>query len=74
MKAQLTYNLPDEKQDFTLASKAWEWADTLWQVDQKLRNYLKHGHDFKTTDEALEDIRNHIYELMTEHGISFNDI
>ena len=72
-KFKLEYNLPEEKSDFMLASRAFEWYSTLWDLDQFLRNKLKYGSDFKSADEALEEIRKFLHEEMEEEGISFED-
>lgn len=74
MKAKLEFNLPEEKKDFTLASRGWEWANALWELDQKLRAYQKYDHQLKTVDEAIEEIRNYLHEFMEENGISFDDM
>lgn len=73
-KAKLEYNLPEEKSDFMLASRAQGWYSTLWDLDQYLRNKLKHGNDFKSTDEALAEIRKYLHELMEDNNITFDDV
>jgi len=75
MKAILEFDLPDDRSEFRIASRAFDWALVLNDiVDGTLRNWLKYGHDFKTADEALEAMRTRCYALMEAHGVSLDDI
>ena len=56
-KAKLEFNLPEEEQDFKLASRGGEYFSVIWEALNDIRNYLKHGHSFKTIEEALENVR-----------------
>ena len=62
MKAKLEFNLPEEKNEFKLACRGSEYFSTIWSTLQKIRGYLKYGHNFKTADEALKDIRENLLE------------
>ena len=62
MKAKLEFNLPEDNDDYTLAIKGREFWLCLWDLDQECRNFLKHKHKFKTPDEVLEWVRDHIVE------------
>ena len=73
-KCKLEYNLPEEKSDFILASKAQGWYSALFDLDQYLRNKLKYGNDFKSTDETLETVREYLHSLMEDNSISFDDV
>lgn len=60
MKATLEFNLPDEKFDHRLAVNAFELWQTIYDLDQQLRNFLKHGPTAdspKTLQEQAERIR-----------------
>ena len=43
MKATLTFDLPDEKEEFDITCKAVDYYRQLWDIDQHLRSLLKHG-------------------------------
>ncbi len=43
MKATISYNLPEEQSDFDTAIKASQVQSGLFELDNDLRNYLKHG-------------------------------
>jgi len=60
MKAKLEFNLPEEKNEYTLATKGSHYFSVLYELDQLLRGYLKYGHKFKTPDEAIDTIRGYV--------------
>ena len=55
MKAVLEFNLPEDKDDFELASHALKLYCAITDIDNVARDVLKYGKD--ATD-ALEEIRN----------------
>jgi hypothetical protein len=72
VKATLEFDLPEEREEFELASKGTDWMLVLWEIDQNLRNSLKHGHEYKTADEAMEKMRELIGQEMSERGLYFH--
>ena len=67
MKAILEFNLPEDKQDFDLATKGSKMYCTLWELDQWLRREVKH-HERGEFDEVRERLR----ELMNDNRIDFD--
>ena len=57
MTATLTFNLPEDGEAFRAAPDAVETLAVIHDIDQTVRGCLKHGHEFKTPDEALEWVR-----------------
>ena len=58
MKATLTFDLPDEQDDFDNANNGVKWRLTMWDFRMGLREKYKHGgQDTFTTDELLDMIR-----------------
>lgn len=72
MKANLEFNLPEDKTDFYMANNGWNYYLVLESIDQKLRSYLKYGHKFESADDALQDIRNLLHEEMNNRNITFD--
>ena len=67
MIATLTFNLPEEQSEFRTTCNADKLYGALWDLDQKLRGYLKHGHKFKSVEDLAEHLREQIpYELLEE--------
>lgn len=60
MKAILEFNLPEDRDEFTLAKDGHGWYCACLDLDNWLRGKLKHGHEFKTADEALEACRKYL--------------
>lgn len=74
MQAILKFDLPEDQDNFTASSHGMDYALTCWDMDQKLRGWLKYGHEFKNADEALEECRNQLREIMDDHGIHLDMI
>jgi len=69
MNATLQFILPEEQHEFQLAIRAADWHSVVWEIDQKLRGYLKYGHTFKSADEALEEIRKFLHEEVNDRNL-----
>ena len=58
MKATLTFDLPDEQDDFDNATNGAKWRVAMWDFRQALRQKYKHGgQETFTTEELLDMIR-----------------
>ena len=58
MLATLTFNLPDEKQEFNSATQGEKYASALWDIKQLIRGVVKHGteDDLETTLEKIREL------------------
>ncbi len=74
MQAVLKFDLPEDSGNHLIAVNAMEFALTCWEVDQKLRGWLKYGHKFKNADEAIEGTRNMLNDFMYSYNINLNMI
>ena len=74
MKATLEFNLPEDQDEFKLASDGGKWHLVAWDMDQYLRGVLKYGNEYKDADEALEKARDRLHELMDGHSVSLYDV
>ena len=74
MKATLEFNLPDDQQDFELATKGLKFWSVLWELDQSLRSKTKYASDDLPQDkyDAYQEIRDELYELMSNNDLSFD--
>ena len=74
MKAILEFNLPDDQQDFELATKGLKFWSVLWDLDQSLRSKTKYAPDSLPQDkyDAYQEIRDELRELMFENNLSFD--
>ncbi len=75
MKATLTFNLPEEKQDFNLAIKGSDWWYVCWQMDQYLRKKIKYDETLsEDVHTAYEDMRGVLWRMMNESNVSFDEV
>jgi len=68
MKANLEFNLPDEEEQFNVASKGMDWALLAWDIDQFMRNKIKYDQD---TNGVLQLARERLNFNMEEKGLQF---
>ena len=66
MKATLEFNLPEDNQEFELATKALKMYSTLWDLDLWLRTEIKYK------DKELDEVRDKLRELMSDNRIDFD--
>jgi hypothetical protein len=77
MKAILEFNLPEDNQEFNLATKASDWWNVCWDMDQWLRAQYKYMPDNEYSKEkydAYYEAREKLFALMQEHGVSLDDV
>lgn len=72
MKATLEFDLPEDHHEHLLAIHGVNLHGALWNLDQQLRTWVKHGHKFKSTEEALEYVRHELRDQMDSQGINFD--
>jgi hypothetical protein len=72
MKAILEFTLPEDQNEFETCSNAKHVLIALWDFRQDMRQWLKHGHEFKNADDALEKINDAFYEHFNELKIDLN--
>tara|TARA_B110000285_G_scaffold195782_1_gene226302 strand:- start:11 stop:238 length:228 start_codon:yes stop_codon:yes gene_type:complete len=74
MKAKLEFNLPEDNDEFKLATQGNAMYSVLWEMDQWLRGNTKHAPDTMSNDtyKAYETCRNKLGEIMSESNIFFD--
>ena len=68
MKAILEFNLPEEEEQFDVATKAMDWALLAWDIDQFMRNKIKYEQD---RDGILQLVRDRLNFNMEEKGLKY---
>jgi len=56
MRAKLIFNLPEEEGDFQDALRGGKYRIALAEVIVMLRCKTKHGHNYESTEQALQEI------------------
>ena len=77
MKATLEFNLPEDQDDFELATKGGKWYSIVWEMDQWLRTQYKYMPDEEYSEDrynAYVEAREKLFELMKENGVNLDDV
>jgi hypothetical protein len=74
MQTVLKFDLPEDRDECIAASHGMDYALSCWDMDQKLRGWLKYGHKFESADDALEECREQLREIMYDHGVTLDMI
>jgi hypothetical protein len=70
MKGKLIFNLPEDKTDFEVATRSMDWALTVWDIDQYLRNELK----YKNAPQVVMDIRSELLLILDSRNLTLDTI
>lgn len=75
-KATLTFQLPEERCEFYLASKGAAWYFVAWELDQWLRGQIKYAPDGTNADylTGLKKCREQLRACMNDAGVSFEEV
>lgn len=69
MKATLEFILPEENQEFELATKASKLASVIRDLDYYIRNLRKHGHNLENADETLDQIHTEFWSIVDQYSV-----
>lgn len=58
----MKFNLPEEEHQMRAALNGSKYYSFLWDLDQQLRSWSKHGHSFKYAEDVIEEIRGALLE------------
>lgn len=63
-QATLTFPLPEDEYEFKAAIKSMDIVAGCHEFRNLLRNWIKHDHDMKSANEAIEIIYSRYYDLI----------
>lgn len=69
MKATLTFNLPEENQEYLNALQGAQLKSILWDVDQWLRAKMKYEELSDGQYDAFKETRDHLRRLLNDENI-----
>jgi hypothetical protein len=69
MKAKLTFNLPEEQEDFKLACQAVDMKQVLIEIAMELRSLHKYGELPVNQWEIVGDIRDRFNSILNDYNI-----
>ena len=70
MKATLTFDLPEERDDHLLATKASNMYGALWDVSQ----YLRQIDRYMDKQPDIDVMRERFYEILNENGFDLEEV
>jgi hypothetical protein len=65
MRATIDFSLPEETYEHLQAVHAHEAWKTLSDLDNKLRNIVKHGHKYESVEQLAIELRNELNETLS---------
>ena len=74
MKAILKFDLPDDQDEYVMATQASAMHSVLWDMDQWLRSQTKYAPDDISEDtfKAFELCREQLREFINNNGINLD--
>jgi hypothetical protein len=72
MKAQLTFNLPEDQAEFDFATQGSKMYNALWDISQELRTLWKYEELDEKEWDMVERIRNKFFEILEDHQINLD--
>ena len=73
MKGILVFNMRTDRDEFDVAVKAMDWALALMDIDNFLRDKLKHDNKLSEMDgyDALAMVRDKLYQELNVRGLEY---
>jgi hypothetical protein len=71
MKAKLTFNLPEEQEEFNDAINGNAFKAVIWELDQFLRSQIKHGELKADEYDKVQEIRDYLWTCMNDNNVSY---
>ena len=69
MKAKLTFNLPEDQEDFKLACQAVDLKQALIEIGMELRSLHKYGELPVNQWELIGEVRDIYHRILTDYNI-----
>jgi len=63
MECIIKFNLPEEEDDMKLALRGSQYYSFIFELDNDLRTWLKHGHEFQDIEHLMRVLRDRIADL-----------
>ena len=64
--------LCESTEELKLQAEALDWYLLAWDIDQFLRNQIKHGNVGVRNEKNLQAVRDELYHLMEDRNLSFH--
>ncbi len=71
MKAILEFELPEDEENFNIASKSMDWALVVWDMDQILHKKIKYAELTDDSRKEIEDLRLTMSDMLINRGLLY---
>ena len=71
MKAQLTFKLPEEQEEFNDAVNGNAFKAVIWELDQYMRSQLKHGDLPDDVHDKVQEIRDQLHSILNDNNVMY---
>jgi hypothetical protein len=71
MKAILEFELPEDKENFDVASKGMDWALVVWDMDQIMHKKVKYEELSDDSRLVIEDLRLTMSDMLINRGLLY---
>ena len=71
MKARLTFELPEEQEEFNDAVNGSAFKTAIWELDQYMRSQLKHGDLPDDVHEKVQEIRDQLHSILDDNKVMY---
>lgn len=71
MKAKLTFELPEEQEEFNDAVNGSAFKTAIWELDQYMRSQLKHGDLADDVHDKVQEIRDQLHSILDDNKVMY---
>ena len=71
MKAILEFELPEDKENFDVVSRAMDWALVVWDMDQIMHKKVKYEELSDDSRLVIEDLRLTMSDMLINRGLLY---
>jgi molecular chaperone GrpE (heat shock protein) len=71
MKAKLTFELPEEQEEFNDAVNGSAFKTVIWELDQYMRSQLKHEDLPDDVHEKVQEIRDQLHSILNDNNVMY---
>ena len=73
-EAILRFILPEEKDDFVMASRAADYYLALYDIEQAIRSIWKYEDLTDDENDLIEKVRAKFYDILDDHGVNLDEV
>ena len=68
--ASISFKLPEEQEEHAICLNGWKYRTVLLEIDQYLRDEVKHGQSSPSYKKVLNDVRDKLWEIINDRELT----